>query len=581
MEIEESPTGLNGWNGGGIDLSVLTDCHHGVGVLDKSMPMPDNASNRACSLNPICRNRPMIRAEKFWLTHPFGACRIIATTWAGIRSYSHPFVNQRAHMTHELYRFRPITRLLGENGELDNQEIYFAHPSQLNDPMEGYRDIVWCGDEIIWKNLFRHYIYCLQHAVTVFLIAGDDHELSENDIPVFGSTNDLPSKELKELIYNISHRFLENKNIAKLIANIIKRNSPIRKDELEFYLSTAHMCALKIVFDVFIEKGISPESNKLPSMVEEALNKVSDDAYFKAIDDVLNKDANGDKHLSILFLIQKQIKQQINLLAKYNATEIKNNKNFLLSDFPALYIKSLEKICFPEWYTACFMSECTSSSVWGHYGSNHSGACLIFNAEEINGRKFIKLKGINGWSSSHGETRGWFNLEFQKIIYEKGQATTDFFRSLGSLTRPTINSMWYQSSEGEHSSCADHMSSSEDEWRSAYWESFYKDIKIKTKDWSYENEYRLILLSSVTDLSDSSKRILNYEFSSLIGIIFGINTKDEDKIEIIKIIEKKCKKSQRENFKFYQAYFCFESNCIKRAELNLFNLKDPQPTRQD
>tara|TARA_R100001377_G_C3122440_1_gene86427 strand:+ start:113 stop:523 length:411 start_codon:yes stop_codon:yes gene_type:complete len=133
--------------------------------------------------------------------------------------------------------------------------------------------------------------------------------------------------------------------------------------------------------------------------------------------------------------------------------------------------------------------------------------------------------------------------------------------------------MWYYNNEDERSACADHMSNSEDEWRSACWENFYKDIKIKTKDWSYENEYRLILSSSLTDLSDSSKRILNYDFSALQGIIFGINTNDEDKIEIMKIIEKKCKSSQRDNFKFYQAYFCFEDDCIKRAELSLLKIE--------
>jgi len=477
-------------------------------------------------------------------------------------------------MTKEFYRFRPINRLLGEDGELNKQEIYFAHPSKLNDPLEGYRDIIWSGDKIIWTNLFRHYLYCLQHVATLLLISGDDHTLTKDDIPVFGSVEDFPTDILKDIFSKMSTQFIENSEIRNLIKNIANRKTPIRKDELEYYLSSVHMYALKIIFDVFHEERLSPESNKLPFEVDKILDKVASDEYFKAIDGVIKESDNGSNQLSLLFFAQNQTKQQLNLLTKYNAEENKNNKNVLLIDFPSMYIHSLEKVCFPEWYTACFMSQCSSSSVWGHYGSNHSGACLIFNAEVDNERSFIKLKGINGWSSTKGEIRDWLSLDLQKINYEKSQGTTDFFRSLGSLSFPTMNSMWYYNSEGERSICANHISDSETEWRTKYWEGFYKDITIKTKDWSYENEYRVILSNSLTDLSESSKRVLNYDFSSLQGMIFGINTKEEDKLELINIIEKKCREYSRNDFKFYQAYFCFEDNCIKKSELTLLKFEN-------
>jgi hypothetical protein len=48
--------------------------------------------------------------------------------------------------------------LLEDFRELENQEIYFASPQKLNDPMEGFKDIFWRGDEIIWANLLRHYL---------------------------------------------------------------------------------------------------------------------------------------------------------------------------------------------------------------------------------------------------------------------------------------------------------------------------------------------------------------------------------------------------------------------------------------
>ena len=48
------------------------------------------------------------------------------------------------------YRFRSVEQLLGEYSELERQTIFFASLEDLNDPMEGFRDIVWHGDSILW-----------------------------------------------------------------------------------------------------------------------------------------------------------------------------------------------------------------------------------------------------------------------------------------------------------------------------------------------------------------------------------------------------------------------------------------------
>jgi hypothetical protein len=63
-------------------------------------------------------------------------------------------------ITH-LYRFRPANAILDGYKELAKQGIYFAAPEKLNDPMEGYRDVFWSGDPIVWRNLIRHYLLCL------------------------------------------------------------------------------------------------------------------------------------------------------------------------------------------------------------------------------------------------------------------------------------------------------------------------------------------------------------------------------------------------------------------------------------
>ena len=73
----------------------------------------------------------------------------------------------------QVYRFRSMKYLLVDKyQELKKQEIYFASPEQLNDPMEGLRDIFWRGDKIVWKNFFKHYVFCLYVAYFHSLVAG-------------------------------------------------------------------------------------------------------------------------------------------------------------------------------------------------------------------------------------------------------------------------------------------------------------------------------------------------------------------------------------------------------------------------
>ena len=62
----------------------------------------------------------------------------------------------------EFYRFRSMEKLLGPSfQELGRQTIFFSGPEDLNDPMEGFQDLVWSGDHIVWSNLLKNYVHCL------------------------------------------------------------------------------------------------------------------------------------------------------------------------------------------------------------------------------------------------------------------------------------------------------------------------------------------------------------------------------------------------------------------------------------
>jgi len=64
-------------------------------------------------------------------------------------------------------------------------------------------------------------------------------------------------------------------------------------------------------------------------------------------------------------------------------------------------------------------------------------------------------------------------------------------------------------------------------------------------------------------------RTLKYEFQSLEGVIFGMKTSDEDKLQIASVIEQKCRAERRTDFMFYQARFSPESGTIEHSKMGL------------
>jgi len=65
--------------------------------------------------------------------------------------------------------------LIGEDyRELEKQELVLSSPQYFNDPLEGYQDVFWDGDEILWENLLRHYLLNLLRAAYICRLYDDD-----------------------------------------------------------------------------------------------------------------------------------------------------------------------------------------------------------------------------------------------------------------------------------------------------------------------------------------------------------------------------------------------------------------------
>src|SRR5580692_7418875 len=102
-------------------------------------------------------------------------------------------------MISHLYRFRPIDAVLDRYEELAKQEIYFSPPEDLNDPMEGYKDVFWLGDRIVWRNLLRHYLLCLLKTTAVCLMAGPDFDRAVLKTMIFSAYQDLPETRVRTI----------------------------------------------------------------------------------------------------------------------------------------------------------------------------------------------------------------------------------------------------------------------------------------------------------------------------------------------------------------------------------------------
>jgi len=247
--------------------------------------------------------------------------------------------------------------------------------------------------------------------------------------------------------------------------------------------------------------------------------------------------------------------------------ESKSNAFYLVSEFPNRFVTKLENDIYPDWYSASFLESNENSAVWGHYGDNHKGVCLKFKPILNEGKLALNLNTEYGYGS--GPIIGMRPHTFRKIEYHNKHVEIDFFRSMGRLPKIELDKLWYEDPDGNKSVCASHFDSpeKEEEWQEEYWKNFNDSLKIKLREWSYENEYRLVVHGDFIDYSTKDSRKLRYDFKDLESITFGIKTPNSAKLQIMKIIDKKCKENSRKEFDFYQAYYSKDKGQIESFKM--------------
>ena len=382
------------------------------------------------------------------------------------------------------YRFRSINQIITKYQELERQTIFFAAPEQLNDPIEGSKDIVWAGTSTNWLSLFEHYVQSLVWAYIETLATGGKRRLELTNIPVCWSYKIPPVYRAIPLINKIVNEIKNNCQMDRLTNQIASYAQQVRHSDLLIYLSVVHSNSLAVIIEAYetnkelLNIKDCEKRHSISKMlgVNQSLLNISDPLAAETIKTILIenglfeplKQTGADTIWSKILSATPNSNLNRNLrykyensLKTYSANEDNQQRlvlDWLVLDFLEMYIDWLEKQLQGKWYTACFMRNWANSSMWGNYADNHKGVCLAFQADNNDRWPSIALKQFSGMtrrSNSIGtEHRDFHPTIFHKVNYATRPAEMNFFQEIEMQETAHSDSL-----EIQH-------------WRRNYWENF-------------------------------------------------------------------------------------------------------------
>ena len=470
-----------------------------------------------------------------------------------------------------IYRFRSTSALLEGFQELEKQEIYFASPQALNDPMEGYKDLFWTGDAVAWTNFIRHYVLCLMQAILSALGNEQEEALGVSRAPVERIADDL-HPAIRKIFDLACDRVFADEELARLPELLAGRITRIRRNELLTVLWLIHYRLFKLVCTSLQPHApFHPLDAFFRGRADRPLRLKES---FRALNEHDAKHPGKPDFVEVLTEQHKSMLEQTVFARDYNGLTDKDGPlwRIITSTYPEFYLSSLEDLLYTDWYTACFVADATQAAMWGHYADSHRGACLKFRTMTLpSGEAGLALRRLVARGMHQGkETFKYADVpqRLHPVQYETRFPEIDFFRSLGKLT-PRQLDFWFRSPGGAQSATGADLLQGSEQWRKQYWDIFHKTVTTKLVDWSHEGEYRITLQSGLADLSEDASRKLKYRFEDLQGIVFGLKTSTQDKMAIARIVLEKCKQSGRTDFEFHQAYYSRRSGKVETTAWTL------------
>jgi hypothetical protein len=76
--------------------------------------------------------------------------------------------------------------------------------------VEGFKDIFWQGDGIVWTNLLRHYLLCLMQTTSITAMTGKDFAPDLCSTLVHQTADDLSLAPIRDIYATICGDFLSH-----------------------------------------------------------------------------------------------------------------------------------------------------------------------------------------------------------------------------------------------------------------------------------------------------------------------------------------------------------------------------------
>lgn len=443
----------------------------------------------------------------------------------------------------ELYHFRSIDSAIYE---IKDNTLHFASPREVNDPIDGHAGIYWQGDCAAWEGLLRNYVCSLYHTIELYLLAADQNTLIREcalfDIHCF---DELP---LGAVLKEVGNNFLQLSNIRKVIERYGTDSRKCYAKELKTILNFVHSTAMRVCLEDMHSHGILPQEEyervcPSKSRHEEqiwSLSEGMDCDYLESIFGIMGDFTDDAYEMGCIKIALKQASE-----AKHNPDVVEPDYSMpqkwlsIYIDFPAMYIRQLQDMIFPQGYITCFSANRDDSVMWGNYADRHRGVCLVYQPQEDGNRQIIPIK-------RHGR---YIAHEVRKMEYDGTPVLRNFFDSLGCLTSRALSG-WLTGMVETSSYHAKYENS--EQWRSDYWHANDEKFFHKLSEWKYECEYRVLITDMLGFYKDVEEKKRNFEFepSVLTGVIFGAETTVQDKIRIFEAIQ-----ATGRSYKLFQAEY--------------------------
>lgn len=397
--------------------------------------------------------------------------------------------------------------------------------------MEGYQDVFWLGDQILWENLLRHYVLLLISNVTLAHMSGNTYSGPPPVRPTM-TEDDLPTDAFRRAYRSACDKFLEETTIAALPEQLGRLSTPLRIAGLRVLLAFVHHNALAAISRTLADAGMLPPGFPLMSPREVDLSYL-----FLATERL-------PQHFDVVSAVGDAFRdmETLRVLAGPSGgkpSPEQRRRSFLLLSFPDHYATAIvDALVHPPWHVACFSESCTNASMWSTYADGHAGAALMFRIEHgANGAPSIPLEGVVAVASSQDDPqpryqRGRVSGRLHRVEYEAAAPELDFFKFLGRLPRPKLTSSWYSNRLGQRSPLLERIFGNEAAWRRDLWNTFERMTTTKLPDWKHEQEYRIVM-DDLLALREVDRKV-TYEHAQLAGIVFGLKTRQADRLEIMR-----------------------------------------------